>query len=208
MTSRLRLGLVLLCGAAASVTMAPGRARADERAAPERAAAQEWVGVELMPASLSIGSHAWGAPERVQVGVGGTLRLLRRRWTSFYVTPIEAGVYVTSEAKTILAHAMVEVGYVAPGPLRRLEIGLAGGVGVLAMDIGRNDCDGRCNIGGAGPIVSPVVRYRIVDQATWTLGAALRGVIPLREPDGDVFGYFVGRGAMVGAALDLGFGAL
>jgi hypothetical protein len=204
MISRWWLGLVLLCGA---VALSPARAHAAEGAVPP-AAAQEWVGVELMPVSFSIGSAVWGAPERVQFGVGGTLRLLRRRWTSFYVTPIEAGVYVTSDEKTRLAHAMVEVGYVAPGALRRLEVGLAGGLGILAMDIGHSDCDGRCNIGGLGPIVSPVVRYRIVDRSSWTIGAALRAVIPLRDPRGDSSGNFVGRGAMVGAALDLGFGAL
>jgi hypothetical protein len=203
MTSRLRLGFVLVCGVVVSLAMAPARARADEGRVR-----QEWAGVELMPVSLSIGSHAWGAPERVQVGAGGTLRLLRRRWTSFYVTPIEVGVYVTSGAKTIFTQAMIEAGYVAPGPLRRLEIGLAAGVGILAMDIGHDDCDGRCNIGGAGPLLSPVIRYRIVDGPRWTVGAALRGVIPLHDTDGDWFGYFVARGAMVGAALDVGFGAL
>jgi hypothetical protein len=208
MTSRLRLGFLSLCGAVSMLMLVPGRAHADEGAAPERSVAQEWVGVELTPVSLSIGSADWGAPDRVQVGLGGTLRLLRRRWASFYVTPIEGGVYVTSDSKTILAHAMVEVGYVAPGPLRGLEIGLGGGIGILAMDIGRNDCDGRCNIGGAGPLLSPVIRYRIVDGPRWTVGAALRGVIPLHDTDGDWFGYFVARGAMVGAALDVGFGAL
>lgn len=209
MTSRWQLGLVFLCGAIASLTVAPGRARADEGPAPPGpAAAQEWVGVELMPVSLSFGGTWRGSPQRVQVGGGGTLRLLRRRWASFYVTPIEAGVYVTAETKTIFSHVMVEAGYVAPGPLRGLEIGLAGGVGILAMEIGLNDCDGPCMIGGVGPMLSPVVRYRFVDRPGWTVGAALRGVIPLHEPDGDWFGYFVGRGAMVGAALDVGFGAL
>ncbi|MEA2697951.1 MAG: hypothetical protein QOI66_2222, partial [Myxococcales bacterium] len=41
---------------------------------------QEWVGVELMGVSLGLGSDSRGAPERVQYGAGGTIRLLRRRW--------------------------------------------------------------------------------------------------------------------------------
>jgi hypothetical protein len=98
--------------------LVPVSARAEESAPvlenPPKA--QEWVGVELMLGSLGLGSNVRGTPERVQYGAGGTIRLLRRRWTTFYVTPLEAGFYVTPEHRTTFLHAMVEAGYVAPGP--------------------------------------------------------------------------------------------
>jgi len=184
-------------------------ARAEESATvPGSAPAQEWIGVELMGVSLGLGSDVRGTPERVQYGAGATIRLLRRRWSSFYVTPVEAGFYVTPEHGATLLHAMVEAGYVAPGRLHALELGLGAGVGILALEIPGAICDGSCDLGGAGALLSPVVRYRIVERPRWTLGAALRGVLPLHVPSGEWLGHFVGRGAMVVAALDVGFGSL
>src|SRR3954469_12622629 len=49
---------------------------------------QEWVGVELTPVSLGFGTAPNGqAPERLQAGGGGTLRLLRRAWGRGYLVP-------------------------------------------------------------------------------------------------------------------------
>jgi hypothetical protein len=170
---------------------------------------QEWVGIEIAPLSFALGTARDGSsPERARVGLGGTLRLLRHSWTHAYIIPLEAGVFVAgSGGAIILAHVQTEAGVVLTGPLRGLELGMGAGAGILAMSYGNNDCDGSCNLGGAGPLLSPVVRYLLGDGPRFTMGVTVRAVIPLHVPDGNYFGYFTGPGTLVLAGIDLAIGS-
>ena len=93
-----------------------------------------------------------------------------------------------------------------PGTDRRLEIGMGTGLGILAMTYNTAQCDGSCNLGGAGWMVSFVARYLFLVGPTMTVGAGVRAVIPISVPEGEVFGYFTGRGNMLLGGLEVGFG--
>lgn len=170
---------------------------------------QEWVGFELTPLSVALGSccgYKGGHLDRTQAGPGGSMRIGRYRWENAYVIPIEAGLYVSSGNGTIFAHLETEGGLIVPGTDRRLEIGVGTGVGVLAMTYNTAQCDGSCNLGGAGWMISFAARYLFFAGPSVTVGAGVRAVIPLSLPDGEVFGSITGRGDMLLGALEVGFG--
>jgi hypothetical protein len=169
---------------------------------------QEWAAIEVSPLSFNLGS-AEQSPTRVQPGPGGTLRLLRHRWKRAYVTPIQAGLFIGElGGATILAHVDVEGGFILPlnADTQAFELGLAAGAGILAVPYATT-CDGSCNIGGAGPLLSPVVRYVAWGFSRFTAGFTLRAVIPLVVPTGDWYGYYTGRAILFLAAVDLAFGS-
>jgi hypothetical protein len=169
---------------------------------------QEWIGLELTPASMSIPSgpccNRPGGVDRFQAGFGGSIRLLRYRWKHAYIIPIQAGIYVSSGDDTIFAHVEVEGGVIV-GAARRLELGIGAGVGGLAMRYGTG-CDGRCNLGGAGWLVSLAARYLFIEGPKMTVGAGARLVVPLGTPDGEFIGYFIGDGMMILGGIEVGFG--
>ena len=55
-------------------------------------------------------------------------------------------------------------------------------------------------------MVSFVARYLFFVGPTMTAGASVRAVIPMSVPEGEVFGYFTGRGNMLLGGLEVGFG--
>src|SRR5438132_5913048 len=145
----------------ATVALCPRPALADELPAtatpsvePSSRVTQEWLGLELTPLSVALTGTPCCRPgaslSPVQAGLGGSLRLLRHRWTHAYVIPVEAGLYVSeTDSPTVFVHVQAEGGLIVPGTDRRLEVGLGAGAGVLNMDYA-NGCDGMCAIGGAG----------------------------------------------------------
>lgn len=170
---------------------------------------QEWVGIDLWPLSLNSGHPPAGpAPTRFQPGPGGTLRVFRHRWPRAYWTPLQAGLFVGEGGSgTIFTHLDTEGGGILPlGAGRALELGMAAGVGILAIRYA-NGCDGSCNVGGAGVTLSPVARYLFQDGPAWTMGATARAVIPLQVPSGDRFGYYTGRAVLYLAGFDLAYGS-
>jgi hypothetical protein len=194
------LSVVLTTALLGTVAHAEGQASSLSR--------QEFVAIEVSPLSFNLGS-APQSPTRVQPGPGGTLRLLRHRWRRAYVTPLQAGVFVGElGGATILAHADVEGGFILPlnGDTQAFELGLAAGAGILAIPYATT-CDGSCNVGGAGPLLSPVVRYIAWGSTHFTTGFTLRAMIPLVVPTGDWFGYYTGRAILFLAAVDLAFGS-
>ncbi len=180
----------------------------DTSAAASAALRQEWIGLELTPASMSIPSgpccNRPGGVDRYQAGFGGSVRLLRYRWEHAYIIPIQVGLYVSSGNETIFAHVETEGGVIV-GAARRLELGLGAGVGALAMRYGTG-CDGTCNLGGAGWLVSLAARYLFIEGPKMTVGAGARLVVPLGTPDGEFLGYFIGDGMMILGAIEVGFG--
>jgi hypothetical protein len=206
------------CGLAATVGLvaSAGAARATDgeaSGAVSGALTQELIGLELTPVSLSLTqapSRAQdGGPARLQAGPGGVIRLLRHRWTYAYIIPIAAGFYVSVGGSggnnTILARVQTEAGVIVPGTDGRLELGLAAGAALLAIGYAP-DCDGTCRIGGKGAMVSPVVRYLFLDGAPVTVGASVRAIVPLTDPQGEGFGYFTGGGRILLGAVEFGFG--
>jgi hypothetical protein len=111
---------------------------------------------------------------------------------------------------TIFAHAEMEGGAIIPvgaqGNGRALEIGMAAGVGVLAVEYAEVGCDGSCDVGGAGVMFSPVVRYLLRDGPGWTMGATVRAAIPLHVPSGDWVGHYSGRAVLYLVGFDVALG--
>lgn len=210
----------LLC-AVAALTAGRGAARAaegedDERGDPgPTSLSQEYVGFELTPASLLLTStpvagNGEAPPSRLQAGPGAAIRVGRHRWEFAYVIPFQAALYVSTVNSggndTIAARLEFEGGLIVPGTDRRLEIGLAPGVGILAIGYSV-DCDGSCRRGGAGAMVSPVVRYLFRDGPSVTIGASLRALIPLSVPRSEVcFGYCTGFGSVLLGGVEVGIG--
>jgi hypothetical protein len=183
---------------------------AEEIRAPASGVAmtREWIGLELIPVSVSLtkGSSFPGEEvPRLQGGPGGAIRLFRYRWEHAYLIPIAAGIYVSSE-ETILMHVQTEGGFIVPGTSLRLEVGLGAGLGVLMIPYSPH-CDGNCNLGGVGVMVSPVIRFLFLQAPTFAVGASVRAVIPTsNEPEDATFGQFTGWGSAVFGALEIGFG--
>jgi hypothetical protein len=211
--------VVFLAGVILSVmtiTLSPRRAFADgapgtsaDPSSPSRLT-QEWIGLELTPLSLALTgtpccrTNASLSP--VQAGLGVSLRLLRHRWDRAYIIPIEAGYYAgTTGSGTRFIHVQAEGGVVVGGTDRRLELGLGIGAGILGMDYA-SDCDGTCDVGGAGALLSLVARYLFVDRRYVTVGANVRAVLPLNRTKGEYFGHITGWGGMLLAAVEVGFG--
>lgn len=172
---------------------------------------QEWIGVELTPLSLPLrGAPCCDRPTSlspVQAGLGGTLRLFRHRWKHAYVIPIEGGVYVSSlGSRTAYVHVQAEGGLVVPRTNRRLELGLGAGAGILGMTYA-NGCDGSCDIGGAGALLTVVARYLFVDRPHYTVGASLRAVLPLNQTRGEWFGHLMAWGDTLLAGVEVGLGS-
>jgi hypothetical protein len=178
-------------------------------AEPPSSVRLEWVGIELSPISLNSGHPPSGQdPTRFQPGPGGTLRVLRHRWTQAYWTPLQAGLFVGEGGSgTIFTHLDTEGGGIFPlGEGTALELGMAAGIGILAIRYA-SGCDGSCNVGGAGVMLSPVVRYLFQDGPVWTMGATARAVIPLQVPSGDWFGYYAGRAVLYLVGFELAVGS-
>ena len=196
------LAFAVLAGHAGSA----GAAEADP--APAATMTQEWVGLELTPMSVSFpGTPCCGRQGHVdtfQAGPGGGVRLFRHRWQNYYFTPILAGVYVTSENRTIFAHVETEGGLIVPRTDRRLELGIGFGLAGLAVKYATG-CDGSCDVGGAGSMVSFAARYLFVDRPTFSIGAGARAVLPLQS-NGEWFGYFVADGKMILGSVEVAFG--
>jgi len=214
--SRARLAALVLAGATFTVATAPypGGARAEVGSAtaePSSPLKQEWIGVELTPFAIPL----TGAPccDRetslypVQVGLGGTLRLLRHRWEHAYVIPIEGGFYrSTASSPTTYLHVQAEGGLVVPGTNRRLEMGLGVGAGILGITYA-SGCDGSCAIGGAGALATLVARYIFVDRSHFTVGANVRAVLPLNQTRGEWFGHLMAWGDVLLVGVELGVGS-
>ena len=206
----LRTALTLATSVAALAAPARVASATDEGAgAAVSSLQQEWVGLELTPVSVALASCCGGKGgtlDRYQAGPGGGVRFGRHRWEHAYIIPVEAGLYVTPRNKTIFVHLEIEGGVIVPGTDRRLEIGMGTGLGVLSMSYNNAGCDGSCDLGGAGWMVSFVARYLFLVGPTMTVGAGVRAVIPITVPEGEVFGYITGRGNLLLGALEVGFG--
>jgi hypothetical protein len=135
---------------------------------------------------------------------------MRRRWTHAYMTPLQFGIYRsvgnTGPNDTILARIETELGLIVPGTARRLEFGLAGGIGVLAIGYSRQ-CETTCRLGGAGLLFSPVIRYLFRDGPNVTIGASVRAIVPLPTLSTELcFGYCRGFGSILLGGVEFGFG--
>ena len=185
-----------------------GSARAADVAPPSGTMTQEWVGLELTPVSVSLPGtpccDRQGHVDTTQAGPGGGIRLFRHRWEHYYLTPVLAGVYVTSGNRTIFAHVETEGGLIVPRTDRRLELGIGLGLGGLAMKYATG-CDGSCDVGGAGWMISFAARYLFVDRPVFSVGAGARAVVPL-QTNGEWIGYFVADGKMILGSLEVAFG--
>jgi hypothetical protein len=174
---------------------------------PPRGIDQEIIGIEL-PLVSGILKQAPGSftegQSRVEAGAGLAIRVARHRWEHAYYTPLAVGLFLASD--TGYAHALTEGGLIVPGTGRRLELGAALGFGVLRMTYSSH-CDGDCNVGGVGAMVSPVVRWLFISRRDLTVGASARAVIPLTGQHGrGWFGDFSGFGSVLLAGLEVGFG--
>src|SRR6185503_18162291 len=87
-----KLGAAVLV--ARLITFAAGVARADGAVAAgvtqPGVLRQEGVGLELTPVVGVLADQRSG----VVAGIGGTVRLMRHRWTRFYWTPLQAGLFI------------------------------------------------------------------------------------------------------------------
>jgi hypothetical protein len=170
----------------------------------------EWIGVEISPVARSEGPSSLGpAPSRWQIGLGGIVRTMRLRWSHAYWTPVQAGLFVEQirNDQTIYLHIETEGGVRLPlaGGSQAVELGLAAGVGILAIPY-RAGCDGSCIVGGAGAILSPVARYLVKEGPGLTVGFTLRAVLPLQVPEGDHLGDLTDRGFLFLGGVDVAFG--
>jgi len=205
---RTLLALGVIVGVAWTASARAANAAEGPPGAPNPSLRQEWVGLELTPASVALASccdSRSGHIDTYQFGPGGGIRFGRHRWEHTYLIPLEAGLYISSAHRTIFTHLEVEGGLIVPGTDRRLELGAATGLGILAMEYSV-ECDGPCNVGGAGWMMSLVARYLFVVGPAVTVGASARFVIPATVPGGDVFGYFLGDGSILLGGLEVGFG--
>lgn len=204
-----RIALALVAGAVLTAWSGTTRAADAEIDASASSLRKEFIGFELTPVSVSLPgsppSYRPGHVDRYQAGFGAGVRLLRFRWEYAYVIPIQAGVYVSSGNGTIFAHIGAEGGVVVPGTDRRLELGMGAGAGILAMHYS-SDCDGSCTLGGSGFLVSFAARFLFVDGPKLTVGASARLIVPLAQPEGEGFGYYVGDGKMILGGLEIAFG--
>ena len=166
----------------------------------------EWVGLELTPVAYALGQVRGRFEDgysRAAAGPGGTLRLLRRQSSVAYFTPLQFGLFIGNEGKTVFLHAEVEAGVIVPvAQGHRLELGL--GVGLAAVFVAyAGGCDGYCTIGGLGPFVSPVARYRVEVLPNLFVGLAIRAAVPVGESD-SVDPVITARGTLILAGLDIG----
>jgi hypothetical protein len=185
---------------------------AEAPGSPPRASiiTHEIIGLELTPVSLSLGDVPRDRPgelDRFQLGMGGNLRLFRRRWAPVYVIPLQLGLYLSGTGPTTFAHVQTEGGLIVPGTNGRLEVGMGVGLGVLTIAYSQY-CDGPCNVGGIGLMVSFAARYLFHASLTNTVGVGLRAVIPADETRRRVFGELTNRGEIILGSLEIGFGHL
>ena len=212
-------------GVALAVLLAPARfalaadgAGADGQT-PLRAT--DWVGLELSSFSLNLGNPSGQfegdpPPQRHSLAPGATLRAFQLRWPRWYWTPVHvSGVFgrhltpgEATGARTFMLALQTEAGRILKlGDHARLELGLAAGVGGLGIEFSFA-CDASCEIGGAGVMLSPVVRIArrdAVGTVATSVGLFARAQIPLQArsflvPNGGygllfVFGADVALGA-------------
>ena len=188
-----------LVPAAIAAWLACATARADE---PDGTVTlrQEYVGVEL--AALSVGTDAAGP------GFGGTLRIGRRRWSHGYWTPLQFGIFAGGDDfdETIVVKAQTEAGALFHSPAGALELGLGIGGGFVGMKTSESGCDGACGTGGAGVLLSPVLRYVFHDGGTHTVGIFIRAEVPLEAKEGEALFYIRDFGWTSLIGFDLGGG--
>ena len=174
--------------------------------APQAPLAQEWVGIELTPVAMALPGTAANRDGHVstfQAGLGGNLRFGRHRWESVYAIPLQAGLFVSSlGTQTIFAHIQTEGGFILPGTDRRLELGVGVGVGILAMQYATG-CDGSCDLGGSGWLLSLVARFLIIDGRRGRWSARARRVSATNPEQRSVRGLRRG-GNIVFAGLEVG----
>ncbi len=155
----------------------------------------EWVGLELTPVAYALGKVRGGFEDgysRAAAGPGGTLRLLRRQSSVAYFTPLQFGLFIGPTLLHPSSSVIVPVAHTASTlPLAAVFVAYAGG------------CDGYCTIGGLGPFVSPVARYRVEVLPNLFVGLAIRAAVPVGESD-SVDPVSTARGTLILAGLDIG----
>jgi hypothetical protein len=193
--ARYAAGVALAALLAAPVRSARA-ADGPEAAGPMPVRTTDWVGLELSSFSLNLGSPSGrfaGAPppQRYSLAPGATLRAFVLRWPSWYWTPLQfSGVFGrhlssgdASGARTILLALQTEAGRIVKlGDHARIELGLAAGIGGLGIEFS-SDCDASCEIGGAGVMLSPVVRLArgaVVGNVATSVGLFARAQVPLQ----------------------------
>jgi hypothetical protein len=131
------------------------------------------------------------------------LRLGRHRWATSYWTPLQAGLFLAGDdfEEVISARIQTEGGAIFPVGGAALEAGLAAGPGILAVTYA-SGCDGPCNLGGGGLVLSPVLRYLFRASAPFALGAVLRADIPTYLWSDNCFNVCSGRAVLVLAGLE------
>jgi len=183
-------------------TSAARAAEAGDQPAHSPLLRQEIAGLELMP--LSVGTAGGGS-----LGLGATLRLGRHRWPHFFWTPVQGGLFVggPDSERIILLKIDTEAGLVLRSDIGTIEAGLGAGWGTLSMEDRSFFCnDGSCGVGGAGIMLSPVVRFLVRERSTHTVGAFIRAAIPVGETRGDTLIYLKGFGMAFLVGLDLAAG--
>ncbi len=198
------LALLLI---AAAVAGSPAAAQTGARPPPAGPQRKEWFALEITPIGLGFryGDDYGSDPDLLQAGFGVTLRLLRQKAGRWYVTPVQVGVFGGS-GPSFLAHAQVEGGLIIPVGSRELELGLAGGVGWLAIvhDSPRS-CEGRCWVGGTGLLLSSVVRYTLVYAPNLAVAVGVRAVFPVTRLH-DILGVNTAAGVLLLGGIELAFG--
>jgi hypothetical protein len=197
-----RLLFTLAAGAAlAAWPGAAGAADGEVSARSSGTLTQETLGVELIPASMALGQPPDATESRFDVGAGGSLRLFRHRWERVYVTPIQAGLFVSSVSESAVVHLQTEAGVIVPRTARRLELGLGVGVGGAFIDHEDNCNQPFCSSrSGSGWMTSLVARYLFADRPGMTAGIGMRAIVfPLHGVD------WFSRGVVL-VAFDFAFG--
>jgi len=186
----------LIATAASNVEASPGAP------APERRA--ELVGLELDALSLSLASPV---DSHVTAGVGGMLRFGKLTWTHAYWTPVELGAFGGGSglSDVIVVRLLTEGGVRVGGAFGIFELGLGAGPGLVAI-VTPGLCDGTCLLGGGGLVLSPVLRYLVVDLAPVPLALVARGEVPTNTHQELPFGYARAYGAAVLLGVEVGSG--
>lgn len=186
----------LLAAVSSQATATPASPPADTRA--------ELVGLEIDALSLSL---AGPVDSHVKAGIGGMVRFGKLTWTHAYWTPIELGIFLGGSGfkDVMLGRVLTEGGLRIKGGFGTFELGLGAGPGLLAIAT-PGQCDGTCRLGGAGLVLSPVLRYLVANLAPVPLGLIARGEVPTSTREDLRYGYSRGYGAAVLFGVEVGSG--
>jgi hypothetical protein len=197
------------CFAAIAIVFASSTSRAQDPGA-KSPIVQEVVGLEFAPASLNWGQQEGSpAPNRAQVGIGGSMRIGKHRWPTVYWVPVLVGVFAGGSgfSETISAHIQTEGGFILRSKLGVLELGLAAGAGLLGIEYVPTGCDGSCRVGGTGLHLSPVARYLFRETLPTSLGVSVRAQIPFGNSFPErCISWCTSDAVLFLAAFELGFG--